>query len=292
MWVSSRIWSSMTKFHPTNINQTDNPNSHLTGHNQNHHPTGNSNPTVHIDESSVSDLRLADDSKSNSGSTQVSDHQTGHPVYPSPIGQAHKRVLMEGYTRMITDRLDLGWSCYLVTFMFDQIPGARAAVMDRMKDEVQLVYSTLLTRVHRKPRTAPADQLLVLIGSLDLQVYKRDRSSVPDAFRNSGLHFHGLVLMPPVSRLKESLADHFRTNFDLYAGRARSVERIHVEPVTRDPDRVVDYVFKTVFRGRLSHDDAVLVLPRARSELPSRSSTGSGPEHGQEVRSAASPGRV
>jgi hypothetical protein len=53
--------------------------------------------------------------------------------------------------------------------------------------------------------------------------------------------------------------------------------------VTHDPDRVVDYVLKTVIRGRLSHDDAVLVLPRARSELPSRPFTGSGLEYRQQI---------
>jgi hypothetical protein len=31
--------------------------------------------------------------------------------------------------------------------------------------------------------------------------------------------------------------------------------------------RVVDYVLKTVLNGRLSYDEAVLVLPRSRGEL-------------------------
>ena len=40
-----------------------------------------------------------------------------------------------------------------------------------------------------------------------------------------------------------------------------------VEPVVSDHCRVVDYVLKTVLNGRLSYDEAVLVLPRARGEL-------------------------
>jgi hypothetical protein len=157
--------------------------------------------------------------------------------------------------------------------MFDQIPGRRGPRGDRMKDEVQRVYSTLLTRVHRKPRTTASDELPVLIGAMDLPVYKRDRSSIVSMLRNCGLHFHAIVLLPPVSRLKGSLADHFRDNHLLYAGPTKLVERVHVVPVTHDHERVVDYVFKTVWNGRLTHDDAILVLPRARSELGSAGST-------------------
>jgi hypothetical protein len=32
---------------------------------------------------------------------------------------------------------------------------------------------------------------------------------------------------------------------------------------------VIDYVLKTVLNGRVSHDEALLVLPRARGELQS-----------------------
>ena len=136
-----------------------------------------------------------------------------------------------------------------------------------MKDEVQRLYSTLLTRVHRKPRTASTDDLPVLIGVMDLPVYKRDRASGPMVLCNGGLHVHALMLMPPASRLKESLADHFRDKRDLYVGSGRSIMRIHVKPVVGDHERVVDYVLKTVLNGRLSYDEAVLVLPRSRGEL-------------------------
>jgi hypothetical protein len=136
-----------------------------------------------------------------------------------------------------------------------------------MKDEVQRVYSTLLTRVHRKPRTASTDELPLLIGVMDLPVYKRDRASGPMVLCNGGLHVHALMLMPPASRLKESLADHFRDKPDLYAGSGRSIQRIDVRPVVSDHGRVVDYVLKTVLNGRLSYDEAVLVLPRSRGEL-------------------------
>jgi hypothetical protein len=136
-----------------------------------------------------------------------------------------------------------------------------------MKDEVHRVYSTLLTRVHRKPRTASVDELAVLVGALDLPVNKRDKACGPIVLLNGGLHVHALLLMPPVSRLKGSLVDHFLENPELYAGSGKSIQRIDVRPVVSDHGRVVDYVLKTVLNGRLSYDEAVLVLPRSRGEI-------------------------
>ena len=75
------------------------------------------------------------------------------------------------------------------------------------------------------------------------------------------------MLMPPTSRLKGSLADHFRGKQDLYVGSGRLALRIDVRPVVEDHRRVVDYVLKTVLNGRLSYDEAVLVLPKSRGEL-------------------------
>ena len=64
----------------------------------------------------------------------------------------------------------------------------RAAVIEAMKDELQRFYSTFVTRAHRKPRTASPDQLPVLIGAADLQVYKRDPTSSSLILCNGGLH--------------------------------------------------------------------------------------------------------
>jgi hypothetical protein len=190
----------------------------------------------------------------------------------SPVGIQTKTALVDGYTQLVTDRVRQGWSCHLVTIVFSKFPGPRSAVISRIRDEVQRVYSTLLTRVHRKPRTASTDDLPVLVGAVDLPVYKRDRASAPMVLCNAGLHFHALVMIPPGSRLRGSLTDHFMDNSALYAGPGKSVQRIDVRPVVEGHGRVVDYVLKTVLNGRLSYDDAVMVLPRARGELetPSR----------------------
>jgi hypothetical protein len=176
---------------------------------------------------------------------------------------------VDGYAKLLTDRVHAGWTCHLITIMFVQLPGPRTAVISRMKDEIQRVYSTLVTRVHRKPRRASPDELPVLIGAADLHVYKRNRSTGPNVLCNGGLHFHVLLMMPPSSRLKASLADHFQANRDLYEG--KSIQRIHIRPLLDGHRKVVDYVLKTILNRRLSYDDAMLVLPRTRREVESAS---------------------
>jgi hypothetical protein len=136
-----------------------------------------------------------------------------------------------------------------------------------MMDELQRVYSTLVTRIHRKPRTASPDTLPILIGAADLPVYKRNPSSSPLVNCNGGLHFHALLLVPPATRLGLQVEEHFRDNKDMYLGGLRLIESLVVRPVTDSHERVVDYVFKTVLRGRVSYDEGILLLPRARREL-------------------------
>ena len=176
---------------------------------------------------------------------------------------------LNGYTQLVTDRIKQAWSCYLVTVLFSQFPGSRPTIISRMKQEVQRVYSTLITRVHRKPRTASPDELPILIGAVDLPVHKSDRSSAPLVRCNGGLHFHALILVPGRSRLREPLQDHFQDCARLY-GVDGTISKIDVRPVADGYERVVDYVFKTIKRGRVSYDEGVLVLPRARDELTSR----------------------
>jgi hypothetical protein len=198
----------------------------------------------------------------------IADQQTAR-IDPSNKHH-HKRYdpsdheLVHGYTQMVTDQIRDGWSCSLLTFLFPHLAGSRAAVIERMKDEIQRFYSTLVTRTHRKPRTASPDELPPLIAVADLPVYKRDKTASPMVLCNGGLHFHGLLLVPPTCRLKESVDQHIQNRRDLYL---RGLADLHVRRVTHGYDSVVDYVFKTVLRGRVSYDEATLLLPRAAREL-------------------------
>jgi hypothetical protein len=75
------------------------------------------------------------------------------------------------------------------------------------------------------------------------------------------------LLVPSDTRLRQSIQEHFRTHRCLYLSEHGSIRTLDVRPVTETHERAVDYVFKTVLRGRVSYDDGVLLLPRARDEL-------------------------
>jgi hypothetical protein len=186
------------------------------------------------------------------------------------------RQLVDGYARLVIDRVDRGWSCHLMTFPFCQLPGPRGAVIQAMKDELHRVYSTFVTRTNRKPRTASPDELPILIGTADLQVYKRDPASSPLVVCNGGLHFHGLLLVPPRSRLRVPVEEHFRDGRDVYLGKRRLIRELDVRPVTETHGRAVDYVFKAILRGRVSYDEGILLLPRSRGELAPARKSGTG----------------
>jgi hypothetical protein len=195
------------------------------------------------------------------GNRKIQYYDSIHGVDPT------NRQLVEGYTQLVFDRVQNGWSCHLMTFPFSQLPGPRSAVIQAMKDELQRVYSTFVTRTHRKPRTASPDELPILIGAADLPVCKRDRNSSPLVICNGCLHFHALLLVPPATRLGQPVEEHFRDNQNMYLGKRRLVQELDVRPVTETHERVVDYVFKTILRGRVSYDEGILLLPRARREL-------------------------
>lgn len=201
---------------------------------------------------------MRDISRGKWSTTSNTDQTNQHQFQPT----------LNGYTQLVTDRIEQGWSCYLVTMLFQQLPGSRPTIISRMKQEIQRVYSTLITRVHRKPRTASSNELPILIGAADLPVYKTDRSTAPLIRCNGGLHFHALILIPERSRLREPLQDHFQACPHLY-GMGETISRIDVRPVTDGYERVVDYVFKTIKRRWIAYDEGVLILPRTRDELTS-----------------------
>ncbi|WLC16281.1 hypothetical protein [Bradyrhizobium diazoefficiens] len=201
------------------------------------------------------------------------DVQVVQPLHPFSVPFKQRfpanqslQLMVGGYSRLVSDRMENGWSAYLVTFVFDHLRGPRASVLDQMRDEILRIYSTFVTRTHRKPRAVPTDQLPVLISVADLPVAKSTPSNERTSC-NGGFHFHAVLMVPRITRLKEHVAEHFKHQTDLYAGPSKLLAGIHVRPITGTPERVVEYVFKTVLRGRVAYDDAVLVLPRASGEL-------------------------
>jgi hypothetical protein len=178
-----------------------------------------------------------------------------------------RNQLIRGYGTMVRQRVDVGRKPYLLTFMFTSLPGSPAAIVGQMRAEATRVFTTLITRVARRP-TSPAsvDLLPVMIAAPDMPVPKIVKPAADATSLNAGLHMHGLLLMPPRSRLKVGADEHFRDHQGLYCGDRSRLDRIDVRPITHTPELVVDYLLKSVRRGRVSYDD-ILILPRAVAEL-------------------------
>lgn len=88
---------------------------------------------------------------------------------------------------------------------------------------------------------------------------------------NDGLHYHGVLLVPPESRLRVSVAQHFAEQRDYYL-RDGLVRRIDIRPFeTVDVSKVVDYALKGLRDGRLPDDESLLVLPKSHIEIGRRS---------------------
>jgi hypothetical protein len=184
--------------------------------------------------------------------------------------KSHRALLdlISGYAKLADDLIDQGLTAHLMTFMYAPLSGSFKALLIQMRREIESVYKRFLTRVVRKPRSLTSrDRLPILIAAADLPGFRSRRSPLGFVLVNDGIHFHALLFIPPSSRLRESADEHFVRNQRGYVGDRSRIDRIDVRPIKSNPDRVVSYVMKTLRSGRLDYDEAVLILPRAVSEL-------------------------
>ena len=107
----------------------------------------------------------------------------------------------------------------------------------------------------------------VLLASADLPVFKWSKALAPQDVRiNAGLHQHGVILLPPRSRLREDLGAHFERQQHRYVAGSR-LASIFAKPMDNDLERAIRYAFKAVESGRLDYDESFLVLPRTLLEV-------------------------
>ena len=140
--------------------------------------------------------------------------------------------LISGYTDLVEQRVQDGWQPYLITFMFKRLPGNKSSVIKQMRDEIERVYATLVTRVVRKPRSPKsADRLPVLIGFADLPVPKREKEAAQGdrAERRAALPRHP-VDARAVLGYGRALPFHFMKYRRLYVGHGSRLDRLHAAP--------------------------------------------------------------
>jgi hypothetical protein len=176
--------------------------------------------------------------------------------------------LITGFNSMIIDRVLAGWQPYLVTFVFRHISGGAKKRTSIMTSEVCRVYSQLITRIVRNPNAPSYQQFLpYLMASPDLPVPKRgSKASVRELSINGGLHFHGVLVLPPDDRcrLGRHLIAHLHQYKSTYCPPDHPLLCIDVRSMSTP--MLADYTLKQIKRGNVDYDD-LLILPRSRSEV-------------------------
>lgn len=188
----------------------------------------------------------------------------------SNFGYQYRRrlALLDAYGDWLQEWLDQGWDGYLFTFMFNQLPGSRRAMVQQMHQQIERWYGRLATRTVRKPRSPVwAPFLPKGIFVPDLPVPKRSKQGIRDVSINDGLHMDGVVVANRWARIPETLDVYFEENLGTYL--TSKLRHIDVQRITHRARYVTEYALKSLKRPTFSEDD-ILVLPRDLSELPDR----------------------
>lgn len=180
--------------------------------------------------------------------------------------------IIHGYETLVERRIDEGHRAYFISFMFEGIRGTVERRKVVMAAEVTRVFSTLVTRVARKPKLPGAVEFLpTFIGCPDLPVYKREKELLRNVVVNGGLHFNGVLVLPPKRHCRRGsdlhtggLKRHFDQNQHLYYKDEYPLDRLHATRIRENT--MVDYALKAFKSGKNDSDD-ILILPRAISEL-------------------------
>jgi hypothetical protein len=179
---------------------------------------------------------------------------------------------ISGYTSMTKHYLDQGWRGNLMTFISNQLRGDERQINHQIQYQIEGTYASFLTRLNRRPRAYGAINP-ILIACPDWPVAKYEKKSLREILTNDGLHYHGLLLLPPAtstSRLKVSAQQHFVDQQSYYV-RDQILNRIHVQPFeTEDVFDVTDYALKGLKTNRLPAEETLLILPKSNREIRTR----------------------
>src|SRR4051812_41211816 len=101
-----------------------------------------------------------------------------HKHYKWLTAQKHHKWLIDGYCKMVEQRIAEGWSPYILTFGFDHIRGSKKVRLDVMKgvlDRFYPIFANRTTNNSNSPSGAAKRPICVL--SPDYPVCKKDKKS-------------------------------------------------------------------------------------------------------------------
>jgi hypothetical protein len=177
------------------------------------------------------------------------------------------RRYIEGLCQLVEDHMKRGFEPYIITFIF------KLAMLNgpsqQMSGEVNRVYSRFLTECVRYSWSKTnVDNRPILIACPDWPVRKRYKQDQIKLLPREGVHWNGILLIPPKNRLKVGVKDHFETiNRKAYVRVGLPLSRIHVEHIWYQPRLATEYVLKSLARRRCTPDELV-ICPLSTSERP------------------------
>lgn len=159
-------------------------------------------------------------------------------------------------------------SLWFGTLQFNHFNLGRKSTINAMQHEAERVYRGLLTNLVRNPRKARSGDLPIFVGCPDSQVLKRKPTGcLAEMLPNEGMHYHFILAVPAITRLKMPLNLHVQQKMEVYLGSERRMSNFDILPLVQLNDtRIVDYMMKHIKRGTYSSDD-ILILPKNLGEL-------------------------
>src|SRR6516165_10543379 len=142
---------------------------------------------------------------------------------------------LNAYGTWVCHWMDQGHKVYLISFMFDHMPGDRRSINTRMMKDVGLFWRTLSKWIVRRNRTAPGHLLPKLIACPDRPVFKWKKQTLAQVIINDGQHVHGILAIPPTTRMRDDLADHVASQSVYTDARYTRIRHIHVKLITSRP---------------------------------------------------------
>lgn len=183
------------------------------------------------------------------------------------------RAVAKAYSAWVDNLVtEYFWQAWMLNFMFVEMHLSEASTNRAMQKAVEDFYARLITRFHRKPRSAAAFQVIPrMIGCPDYPIPKRRREGLRLSTPNRGQHFNAILFHPIAAysrtcRLHVPLDQHIEENRPTYCPVESHIDRIDLEPLYETPKVATTYVLKALENRRIGLDD-ILVLPRSSSEL-------------------------
>ena len=122
--------------------------------------------------------------------------------------------IIQAYSDWVRNSIKKGWNGYLVSILFHDLPGTQTVKIDQMRQAATKMYTRLVTRMVRNPRSEKwRPYLPKAIFSTDLPIRKDAKRSTDDDITNNGLHMHGIHPRPsqcPCYRFGGALLDEPR----------------------------------------------------------------------------------